>query len=583
MTLGFFPSPYPDETLYSLYARYAARVRYPSRLALIRNLTGSVNPIEISGFPSRLNHLIASLPFGHCFSLEMLIQNHTLFPLYATFWPLARRVRVQAAMAGTAHNLKTLAGISAARIRPPAFLQFCPACAKEDDAQYGEPYWHRLHQVAGVLICPKHKVWLQQSCVEGETAGRWTDLVPAYKAIDSRTKRVQIWEGLDRQHLIAIADDVAWLLKAKDNGQEPSLMQSRYWGCLLERGFATWSGRMHREAVVHSMAAHYSPKLLMILQCPLTPIHRTTWVVRIFHQTRIAHAHPIEHLLVMHWLGHRVEGFLQLPDAQAPFGDGPWPCLNPARPHGTNTLIKKVTFGKPYRGRPVGIFGCVVCGFTYARVGPDTTAQRASQLGKIVLWGKWWEGRLKDLWFNAHVPLKLIQKHLGVSFQTIRRQAIRLRLPQYRLGCRRKWQDAATPREDKRTEGIDIEAYKHLWLEVRRHLPDLGRTELAHRFSRLKSFLYRHDREWLENHQPRRKTRGGWKAKIDWDARDRVLAAQVNAVIKRLKQDGSMNGKCRSIHAVRSRLSLRGRHCLSRRNEENLPKTFRTLNKYLNG
>ena len=39
-------------------------------------------------------------------------------------------------------------------------LRYCPQCFDEDIATYGEPYWHRLHQIPGIAVCPRHDCWL---------------------------------------------------------------------------------------------------------------------------------------------------------------------------------------------------------------------------------------------------------------------------------------------------------------------------------------------------------------------------------------------------------------------------------------
>ncbi len=35
-------------------------------------------------------------------------------------------------------------------------MKFCPTCRAEDAEQYGEPYWHREHQIPLMPLCPKH-------------------------------------------------------------------------------------------------------------------------------------------------------------------------------------------------------------------------------------------------------------------------------------------------------------------------------------------------------------------------------------------------------------------------------------------
>src|SRR5258707_529671 len=67
-----------------------------------------------------------------------------------------------------AFQLLLLKGVvlqSMSSICRPEFLRRCPDCVKSDRQQYGEAYWHRLHQVPGVRICPIHDCVLEDSAV----------------------------------------------------------------------------------------------------------------------------------------------------------------------------------------------------------------------------------------------------------------------------------------------------------------------------------------------------------------------------------------------------------------------------------
>lgn len=43
-------------------------------------------------------------------------------------------------------------------------LRFCPKCIEYDIRVFGEPYWHRKHQVPGVTVCSIHKISLCETC-----------------------------------------------------------------------------------------------------------------------------------------------------------------------------------------------------------------------------------------------------------------------------------------------------------------------------------------------------------------------------------------------------------------------------------
>lgn len=45
------------------------------------------------------------------------------------------------------------------------YLKYCPICADDDRRQYGEAYWHRVHQIRNMQICTKHNCRLVNSAV----------------------------------------------------------------------------------------------------------------------------------------------------------------------------------------------------------------------------------------------------------------------------------------------------------------------------------------------------------------------------------------------------------------------------------
>lgn len=188
--LGFFCYPYPEETLYSAYARYAKLVAYPSRLKLTQELTGSRNPVQIGQLSGRLQHLVDALPPGFKLSVDFLINHHTLLPIYEKFWRARRAIRVRDAMASAGGiKIESAAGLHATHIPLPRWFRFCPVCVNQDKDLYGECYWRRLHQMTGVEVCPTHAVFLEESRVPTRHCGRWAAFITAEDAITQSTPR----------------------------------------------------------------------------------------------------------------------------------------------------------------------------------------------------------------------------------------------------------------------------------------------------------------------------------------------------------------------------------------------------------
>lgn len=63
------------------------------------------------------------------------------------------------------NRIMVLLGINPSRIRPIRFLRFCKECREEDVRKVGEAYWHRTHQLPGIMTCYRHKAWLVESDV----------------------------------------------------------------------------------------------------------------------------------------------------------------------------------------------------------------------------------------------------------------------------------------------------------------------------------------------------------------------------------------------------------------------------------
>src|SRR5262249_32669730 len=112
--IGFFPEPYPDELCYSLCARYCRRAGYRGRISTVRDLFGSGSFRAVVDMPSRPDSLIASLPPGHGYTVDRFIDEHTLLPFYAAFFPPKRVARVRAEMRQSSGQAKAhiLAGLS---------------------------------------------------------------------------------------------------------------------------------------------------------------------------------------------------------------------------------------------------------------------------------------------------------------------------------------------------------------------------------------------------------------------------------------------------------------------------------------
>src|ERR1051325_4889082 len=131
MNIGHFPTPYPDELLYSICARYSSRVAYPDAKSVLRELFGSVTATAVIDLPNRLRTLAAGLPVGTSLTSDYLIDRHTLLPYYSAFLPPERVRQIRKYMKGSGGPAAHMgAGVMASRVPSPGCMKYCPVCIK---------------------------------------------------------------------------------------------------------------------------------------------------------------------------------------------------------------------------------------------------------------------------------------------------------------------------------------------------------------------------------------------------------------------------------------------------------------------
>lgn len=161
--IGFFPEIYPDELIYSWFARYYARSGYAAYIEAIRDIYGygSVRPdVELI---NKLSEDAKQIVL-HGMSLHCLIMDHTMFPYYARFMPLNRRRKAYEGIMNADTDIHDLLAIPTGR-GEKRYVRYCPKCAEENRERYGETYIHRMHQMIFVDICHKHHCYLEQTAI----------------------------------------------------------------------------------------------------------------------------------------------------------------------------------------------------------------------------------------------------------------------------------------------------------------------------------------------------------------------------------------------------------------------------------
>lgn len=158
--IGFMPEIYPDELLYSRFTRYYERSGYMAYIFAAEDLFQNKNERPDVEFINRLTQDAQSV-IHKKMSADEVIMNHTMFPYYGRFLGKERRTEAYFALLNTDGNYRNLLPIPKAKRQ--RFLRYCPMCVNMDRDKYGETYWHRIHQMQSVDICPIHFCVLQNT------------------------------------------------------------------------------------------------------------------------------------------------------------------------------------------------------------------------------------------------------------------------------------------------------------------------------------------------------------------------------------------------------------------------------------
>ena len=160
--ITYLPPVYPDELAYSWFCRYYIHSGSLTHKMALNDLfckrSDSLNKEFIGNLNPEARERIEKV-----MSMEDVVLKHTMFSQYARF------------SMGKEQILNTLinkATVDVHKLFPilprednDRYLKYCPMCVIEDREQYGETYWHRIHQIRGMQVCTKHGCMLHSSNV----------------------------------------------------------------------------------------------------------------------------------------------------------------------------------------------------------------------------------------------------------------------------------------------------------------------------------------------------------------------------------------------------------------------------------
>ena len=149
------------------------------------------------------------------------------------------------------------AGIYSNEIVPWKYLRFCPECIKEDIKHNREAYWHRIHQVPKVLICPEHKIPIQNSTVRTyEIESSYYYTANESNCIKKENEGAELASDVI-ERLVRLAKDIQWLLNNSTPVNEPEWFRQAYYNILMKRGMVSKKGRVDQGSFLHQFIQYH--------------------------------------------------------------------------------------------------------------------------------------------------------------------------------------------------------------------------------------------------------------------------------------------------------------------------------------
>ncbi len=543
-TNWLFPNLLPEELLISACARFADRLAYRNLLGLNEDVFGQRIIAISSDLPAYLEDFVARLPGSGRPTADIVIDEHTQLPYYSPFILPNQLAAARQAMRGTqAGIVHAHVGMFASDVFIPPTLRLCAKCVAADRDAFEEAYWHRSHQLPGMVVCPQHAIPLWETNVatrmgKGRTFCRSAE--SAWRATTSAEREGKTLQAPRtwHPHLLAIARNVAWLLEQRDLCPGPESFQPRYQALLSKCGLASHRGDVDWPAFRRALHGYYPEELLTYIGCPMPNESDHHWVAKIVRKARHSAGPPLRHLLLMHFLDCPAQEFFTLPTDRHFFVPGPWPCLNPVGGHYRELRVTRCAVDFTDGSTPRGTFMCDDCGYAYYRHGPDRDENARYEMFRVRAYGPVWEEKLRAMWQNPTIQLQEIALVLGVENQTVKRRAQHLGLAaaRYRIGLGHP----VAPLPERGRAPYDeihelLPRYKAVWLEARAKHPDWTVVQLREIAENAYIYTHRHDLAWLKANTPAPKRRPTPPTlPIDWVARDIELAQLVDSIAQSL-------------------------------------------------
>lgn len=409
MELEFFPRPYHDEHMYGTVGRYHQRSgnATPKQTSVeLFDATGvSVSVYNISN----LNSLCKKLGEETLLTAEYLINKHSLLPLH---FPFLSADSLKSRVAAMRETTKPVVVRWKEKNGQNRFLMHCPECLLDDRKIYGESYWHRSHQIPGIEICHKHGEWLLQSDVFSSYEQNSYDYILPEKAKFVGPSGRQ--DPNTRNVFQSLAKSAHWLLTYTEKPVCLSETVAKYFTRLIELGYTKYFGFVNENRLIKDLNEFYFSNGLGAIPAHSNVNGKNIWLDKMLDLNSYFNS-PVNNLLFMQFLGISSGELVLSPDVPLhPFGQGPWPCLNPLASHFKEDIILDCDYLYDNTRLVGGVFKCR-CGFIYRKSWPYKRESDHYRISNVLEYGEAWNTEMHRLKYEENKSFKEIYANLEIA------------------------------------------------------------------------------------------------------------------------------------------------------------------------
>ncbi|NRT78218.1 TnsD family Tn7-like transposition protein [Clostridium beijerinckii] len=566
----YFPEPYDDEILYSIISRYHYYIGKSNPKETIRELFGKRTNVATVELSCNISNICKTID-NSLYDEDYLINKHTNLPFYYPFLNSDNQRDIISRMKNNnAQGIYAKIGIIAGGVCKKKGVYYCPECVKGDISRNGEAYFHRIHQVPGVLICPNHSCILIKYEVKNIGIGRFGLVRVNPKCIDFTGR--YIGDNKINETLIKIAKSAQYLLNNNLSIINQQVLINKYKDMLRSGGFITPKNRVRQKKLNTIFKKYYNDRLLEMLDSKVDN-RESNWLRCILRRPR-SYINPIRHILFILLIYEDMESFIDCDKSSYNNHRSSWPCLNQICKRYKENVIKDCKTTSDYKTKKlVGTFRCEYCGFEYSRSIDQKGEDDVYKIGRIKRFGYVWENKLINLINSNKYNIRNMSRIMGCDSKTIVKYARKLG----RGNC-----IYSKVKYEKENELKPVKEYRDTYskniLSFMSSNPDCTRIEIRKALTKQYMWLYRNDKKWLNDNLPKVKKQLERKhdknTRVDWNKRDIEIYLKIrNTYLEIMK--GSKNIRItKSIIGNRLGISALLDYYL-----EKLPKTKKYLTK----